>query len=299
MVVLCLVAVVCTEQGLAQQPHAVQYTHHVPFGDLNRDCAPDTALVDQLGNGLTRVRSIVWGVLTDSLDVCDSIKRMSNPFPVHDTLVFAYRQYTRPRSAFIALKDPTDTAHVQMRLTVYGHMNASADTILYPQVFDLDNHKDIDSYDTIVVDSWTDLDNVVGVSKHVRAIDTNDLVVFVHRQFDAVRVHAPQPLLQAAPPHVLTPMLSERGNENAEPTAAGLGSRVSVTVYGIEVTVPHGTGEHRLQVYSLLGELLYEDPSLSGSTVRDITVALRPGTYAAVIHVRNASPMVLIFQKGG
>lgn len=186
-----------------------------------------------------------------------------------------------------------------MCLTVYGHMNASADTILYPQVFDFDNHKDIDSYDTIIVDSWNDLDNIVGVSKHVRVIDTNDLVVFVHRQFDAVRVHPPQPLVQAAPQEVSTQSLSDMSGERAEHIATDLEHRVTVTDYGVEVTVPQGIGEHRLQVYSLLGELLYEDTAFLRSTVRDITVALRPGTYAAVIHARNASPTIVIFQKGG
>jgi hypothetical protein len=299
MIVASAMMVSHAARSAAQQPHSVQLTHSVVLGDLNRDCVPDTALIDQLGSGHTRVKALVWGVVEDSLDVCDAIKRTSNPFPGHDTLYFTYRHYSRPRSALIATKDPVDTAHIEVRLTVFGHMNASADTILYPQAFVFDNHRNIDIYDTLVVDSWNDLDNVDGVTKYVRTVDTNDVAAFVHRQFDVVRVNTSQLLRQTISTEHAGPASAETGLVDSEKKAQITNSRVVVTDYGIEVVMPYTVGEHRMQIYSLLGDLLYEDTSFTNLTLRDVTVSLRPGTYAVVIHVRNAPSSVVIFQKAG
>lgn len=293
LIVLSMTLTASLAGHVADSPESVR-THLVrAVPDLNKDCVRDTMVLAQLANGATRILAIRWGIVADTLDVCDSLKRVSKPLPKYPELVFAYRLFTRPRSAITitTIEQGTDYAAV---LRVYGHLHQTDTGTVYPRMYRVSADRYFDQIDTIVVDDVDSMELVDNMLPVHDTIDTTALAAFKYGVYD-VRILPENVQYRREVPS------TDQGRRTIQ-------SEVSVrrptqvqivgNVHQLQGTLRALPARTRIRVYSMLGEVLREfagsDPSPDLSDDR-----LPPGTYMVVASDGARVTLVHVWQKGG
>ena len=288
---LCLTASVTRATG--DHPESVRKHLVRPVPDLNFDCEDDTLVIAQLANGATRVHAIRWGIVADTLDVCDSLKRVTKPRAEYPDLVFAYKTFARPRSSlsFMEAGHGTDYAAV---LRVFGHLHQTDTGTVYPMMYRVSADRYFDQIDTIVVDDLDSMEFVDNMLPVHDTIDTTAMAAFKYGMYD-VRI-LPEVIQYRREVLTADPGRRTRQSEmaNHRPTQVQIVGTAN-QLQGILRALPVCT---RIRVYSMLGEVLRE---YTGSDpVTDLSDdALPPGTYMVVASDGAQLMLIHVWQKGG
>jgi len=280
----------------ARDPERVIDTIFRDVIDLNQDCARDTLCIEQLANGNTRVRAIKWGVVADSIDVCDSLKRVSNPRPAHAELVFAYRAYKRPRSAVMVHDAQRLGGDYAATLRVYGHLHQTDTGKMFPMLFRIASDRDFDQYDTLIVDDLDSMREIENVTYVQDTIDTAALVAFRSGVYDIRTLPDRNYDARRSTPTEIAPRMST-ANPTMRGRATGMIRRLPTDGNLRSVLRVHPLAE-RVRVFSVIGELIREY-AVGEYMPESVDDGLPPGTYLVVSSEHSGDIMVHVWQKGG
>lgn len=288
---ICLAASVARATG--DHPEAVRKHLARPVPDLNMDCADDTLVIAQLANGATRVHAIRWGIVTDTLDVCDSLKRATQPRAKYPDLVFAYKAFTRPRSS-LSFMEAGQGAEYAAVLRVFGHLHQTDSGTMSPMMYRVSVDRYFDQIDTIIVD---DADSMMLLDNMLQVRDTIAMTALSAFKYGIYDVRLLPEEIQFQRDYPMSHQSSGTHLSNAADDQP-LRVQIAGSIYHVQSHLRAQPPLTRIRVYSLLGEVLREytgaDPIAELSDD-----GLPVGTYLVVSSDGVRVTLVHVWQKGG